>query len=307
MGKIAACWYGNRNERPILASHGWQDNAGTFALLAPVLSKHVAILAIDLPGHGRSSHYPVGCIYHTLDYVSAIGEIMLYFRWPKISLIAHSMSSAVIFHFTSLFPEAVDMIISIDVVHTRYFTLDQQIGILNLCIEKLLIDTERKLKSDVESRKPPSYTLAELENMLHEGSEESVDLDKAKYILERSIKAAEKLPNKYYLSRDSGIKCVIESYTEPGLTVAMAARMHNIKWMILKAENSEHINENNPTTKKVLEILKANNPDFFYYFIPGAKHHCHLNNMEKLAEYIVPFLRKYRPAEYFNYENSSKL
>ena len=50
---LAAEIWGEPGERPILASHGWLDNAGSFALLAPLLPE-CEIVALDLAGHGRS-------------------------------------------------------------------------------------------------------------------------------------------------------------------------------------------------------------------------------------------------------------
>lgn len=51
-------WWGPRNKQPIIAIHGWQDNAGTFDPLIELLPKDLSILCIDLPGHGKSSHIP---------------------------------------------------------------------------------------------------------------------------------------------------------------------------------------------------------------------------------------------------------
>lgn len=47
-------WWGPRTKQPILALHGWQDNAGTFDTLAPLLPHHIPLFCIDLPGHGAS-------------------------------------------------------------------------------------------------------------------------------------------------------------------------------------------------------------------------------------------------------------
>lgn len=50
-GHVAGKWFGPKNIRPILMLHGWQDNAGTFDMLIPLLPKHISYLAIDLPGN----------------------------------------------------------------------------------------------------------------------------------------------------------------------------------------------------------------------------------------------------------------
>ncbi|GBP10884.1 Serine hydrolase-like protein [Eumeta japonica] len=59
-GFIAGKLWGNDQQRPILALHGWQDNAGTWDTLIPLLPKEYSFLAIDFPGHGQSSWYPPG-------------------------------------------------------------------------------------------------------------------------------------------------------------------------------------------------------------------------------------------------------
>lgn len=61
-GVIAGKWYGDQSEQPVLAIHGWQDNAGTFDRLLPLLPATIPILAIDLPGHGHSTPYPTGMV-----------------------------------------------------------------------------------------------------------------------------------------------------------------------------------------------------------------------------------------------------
>ena len=40
--------------------HGYMDNAGTFDRLIPLLPDKFYVVAIDLPGHGFSSHVPYG-------------------------------------------------------------------------------------------------------------------------------------------------------------------------------------------------------------------------------------------------------
>jgi len=66
--RLAACSWGDPALPPLLALHGWLDNAASFERLAPLLCEHFHIVAIDLAGHGRSQHRPAGLWYHYIDY-----------------------------------------------------------------------------------------------------------------------------------------------------------------------------------------------------------------------------------------------
>lgn len=88
--------------------HGWQDNAGTFDRLIPLLPKEFSYLAIDLPGHGLSSQIPAGMQYHTIDKIYTINHLLKEYNWDKVSLIGHSLGSIISFLFTSVFPSKVD-------------------------------------------------------------------------------------------------------------------------------------------------------------------------------------------------------
>ena len=57
--KIGALAFGDKKNPPILALHGWLDNAASFARLAPLLKEYY-VISIDFPGHGKSDHYPFG-------------------------------------------------------------------------------------------------------------------------------------------------------------------------------------------------------------------------------------------------------
>lgn len=78
-------WWGPSDTQPIVAIHGWQDNSGTFDNLTQLLP-NVAILCIDLPGHGISSHLPHGQFYYIFwDGVFTLRRIIKYYKWNKVS------------------------------------------------------------------------------------------------------------------------------------------------------------------------------------------------------------------------------
>ncbi|XP_054734637.1 probable serine hydrolase [Anastrepha obliqua] len=283
-GYIAGCWYGNQHARPLLALHGWQDNVGSFARLAPLIAPHRPILAIDLPGHGRSSHFPAGLYYHFNDFVRIVHRIVRYYKWHKISFIGHSMGAALSFYYAALFPNKVDMIIAIDALTTPYFLPNIQITLTSVMMEKTLNAEDRWLKEPA-----PLYTYEGLEDLLYRGSEQSVELAHCKFLLERSVKRSECNSDLYYFSRDARVKLLDMVFTQPELVLAMAERLHNIHYLVIKAEFSEYIKEEN--LKEVISVLRANNRTFEFHLLKGEKHHVHLNNPERVASYIVPFLR----------------
>lgn len=65
--------------------------SASFDTLVPLLPSKYSYLAIDLPGHGFSSHLPKGCFYHIADYIAILDGIRSKFKWEKLSLLGHSM------------------------------------------------------------------------------------------------------------------------------------------------------------------------------------------------------------------------
>ena len=57
LGALRVLTWGEEDAPPVLALHGWLDNAASFIPLAAHLDG-IRLVAIDAPGHGRSGHYP---------------------------------------------------------------------------------------------------------------------------------------------------------------------------------------------------------------------------------------------------------
>ncbi|CAM4428308.1 MAG: Tropinesterase [Legionella sp.] len=90
---IAGKTWGNPKNPPILALHGWLDNANSFAPLASYLQNDFYLIAVDFPGHGLSSHLPPGCNYHFFDGIFIIIEIIKALKLDKVHLLGHSMGA----------------------------------------------------------------------------------------------------------------------------------------------------------------------------------------------------------------------
>ena len=92
---LAAQAWGDDALPPLLALHGWLDNAGSFARLAPLLATRFHVIAPDLPGHGHSDHLPAGASYHHLDYVQAVLAAIDSLQLNRCSLLGHSLGAGV--------------------------------------------------------------------------------------------------------------------------------------------------------------------------------------------------------------------
>ncbi len=93
--RLAAQVWGNPALPPLLALHGWLDNAGSFAQLAPRLARERQVIALDLPGHGRSAHRPAGAHYHLVDYVDTLLAAADKLGLSRFDLLGHSLGGAV--------------------------------------------------------------------------------------------------------------------------------------------------------------------------------------------------------------------
>ncbi len=103
----------------ILCLHGWLDNAASFI----PLFKHLEgfnVIAIDLPGHGKSSHKSCDAHYHFIDWVYDVLRIIEVNKWQNIHLVGHSMGGMIASAFTAAFPEKVKSLTLIDSMGVLY-------------------------------------------------------------------------------------------------------------------------------------------------------------------------------------------
>jgi pimeloyl-ACP methyl ester carboxylesterase len=93
--ELAALSWGEPDAPPLLMLHGWLDNAASFALLAPYLAERFHVIALDLPGHGGSRHFPGSMIYQHVDYARAVLGAVDALALPRFHLLGHSLGAGV--------------------------------------------------------------------------------------------------------------------------------------------------------------------------------------------------------------------
>lgn len=111
---LAALAWGDPKRPPLLALHGWLDNAGSFSSIAPLLAESHYVVAIDLRGHGRSSHLPAGAWYHYVDYFDDLRATLDHFGWTRATLFGHSLGGTLASLYAAAYPERVDALLLIE-------------------------------------------------------------------------------------------------------------------------------------------------------------------------------------------------
>ncbi|HVS22151.1 MAG TPA: alpha/beta hydrolase [Gammaproteobacteria bacterium] len=110
---LAAQVWGRRGGIPVLALHGWLDNASTFDLLAPLVPE-CELVALDLAGHGRSGFRSPDAAYNVWEDVGDVLEVAEQLGWRRFNLLGHSRGAAIAMLFAASFPEQTDRVVLIE-------------------------------------------------------------------------------------------------------------------------------------------------------------------------------------------------
>ncbi|CAG2108133.1 unnamed protein product [Medioppia subpectinata] len=203
-GCIAAKTWGksDSNCHKILALHGWQDNCGSFDRLIPLLPDSVYVLAPDLPGHGLSSHLPDGCPYSDIAFVMEIKRIVNHLNWSSFSILGHSMGAMLAILYSSIYPQSVVKVISIDIVKPFTFSRDQMADTMRGFVNSFI-------RLDKKDSIPPVYGhQMVVEKMISAHSRHGkLDEESVQCLLNRGSQVSSDGKGEYF-TRDNRIKTI---------------------------------------------------------------------------------------------------
>lgn len=174
---IAALTNGRTDKPLMLMLHGWLDNAASFSQLIPRLDNY-HVVAIDLPGHGKSSHRSPDAHYHLLDYVHDLHCLVHAQSWTNFSIVGHSLGGIIASMYCAIFPENVQKFVCIESAGPLTEPEDSSIQQLRKAIESRIATNEKEI------RHPSSI------NSIVEARQKVSDLNHANalLILQRNVK-----------------------------------------------------------------------------------------------------------------------
>ena len=110
---LAGLVHGPVDGTPVLALHGWLDNAASFNALATFLP-NARLVALDMPGHGFSDHRSADAGYQIWDDLPQLAGLLDQLGWDKCFLLGHSRGAMISTLLAAVAPERVSGLITMD-------------------------------------------------------------------------------------------------------------------------------------------------------------------------------------------------
>ncbi|CAG7820006.1 unnamed protein product [Allacma fusca] len=277
-------------KKTAICLHGWKDNLASFDKIAPILVDglpNYQFLCIDYPGHGFSSHYPPGMLYQMGDFLVLLGRILKHFKWPKVTLIGHSLGAQVGFLYTGTHNYGVvEKYVAIDALTPIIFGPHDLLDMIPKVItDSILLDQQYLSKI----RKVYSYETV-LDKFIHSHLG-GLDETTCKLLMSRGTKETEPGSNKYFFTHDIRLKYLTFMTLSPK-QISYISKNFRTPVLYIKAEEGvsylpNYVEQNIETW---LTHQKGQRGKVFFVESPGP-HHLHITNAEETAKLIIDFLR----------------
>lgn len=249
---------------PILCLHGILDNCASFDALAEHLPGH-ELIAIDLPGHGLSDPWPA-LVYGYLDYAACVLELAHTQGWDRFRLIGHSLGGAVSSLVAGIHPEKIDRMVLIDAI-----------GPLSADPERTVSGIARYLDGCLRGEGHPVYrsrthavkTRVQLADIL---------LETAETLVERDL-----------VEVDGGFSWRHDPRLNRGITPALGEDQILAFLRAVTADTLLVTAERTALVEPFYPARIAAVPGLRQVTLAGG-HHLHMENTEKVAAEIGPFL-----------------
>uniref|UniRef100_T1GXQ9 AB hydrolase-1 domain-containing protein n=1 Tax=Megaselia scalaris TaxID=36166 RepID=T1GXQ9_MEGSC len=202
--------------------------------------ENLAIYCIDLPGHGKSSHYPKGM------------QIVKKHGWEKVTLMGHSLGGALTFMYAASFPNEVEKLINIDIAGPTVRSQLKHAEATGFAIDKYL------QYENLPESKLPCYSYDEMVELVLDAYDGSVDLPSVKILMERGMSSAPEYLHKngFHFSRDLRLKVsLLGMFTEE--QVLIYAERIKCKVLNIRAEPGMKF-ERYDVYEQVIEKLRNN-------------------------------------------------
>jgi len=268
LGTLHGLRWGTPGAVPVLALHGWMDNAASFIPLAAHLPG-LEMIALDLPGHGHSPHLPPGgeytlhaALHVVLDAADALG-------FERFSLIGHSMGAGISSLLAAACPQRVARIVLID----------------GLALPESPERTVARMRESVTAtrrRNAPLRVFPDLDTPIQARMQaNALDADSARLLVERGVR---EVPGGYCWRSDPRLMLPSFRYmTLPQIEAIMAGIECPARVIFSQSAT--------PLLPRAQKLALARGiPHSEVFELPGI-HHLHMQHPAQVASLAAGFLR----------------
>ncbi|MGF1752053.1 alpha/beta hydrolase [Vibrio makurazakiensis] len=252
--------------------HGWLDNAASFTSTIQAIANadpSLHLIAIDLPGHGHSSHKSSDTYYPFHDYIDDIYQLLREISPNRLVLVGHSLGALIASCYSAAFPEQVSGLVQIE-GH----------GPLSEAPQNTVSRLRQGVLSRQRQRRKPSRPLATLEDAIQLRSNvNQIEAELIQPIVERGIEYRD---GQWHWRYDAQLKCDSLYRMSQAHAEAIMQSISCPQLIILGDEGYRELQHNryNLATSK-LKIVT----------VKGG-HHCHLQNPQRISELILGVVNK---------------
>ncbi|CAH0403913.1 unnamed protein product [Chilo suppressalis] len=184
-GKLSALSWGDPSHSPVLLCHGRLDSCSSFRPLVQRLPRAHFYVSVDLPGNGRSDHYPRGGSLNFFDFVPPLEIIRDHFKWEKFTYIGHSLGAVVGKYLNHIAPNQITRMVDIDPQPAYLFFIKDLRGWYQIYSSAGFCGSESRDKVLVGPETAPKYTYDEILEKIMKAR--GLSEDKAVHVLERCL------------------------------------------------------------------------------------------------------------------------
>lgn len=265
---LAGLSWGDPNDKPLLALHGWLDNAASFHYMAPLLEGFY-VVALDLTGHGKSSKRSTDASYQIWDDLPEILGVLEALGWDQFYLLGHSRGGIISTLLASAFPEKVLQLVLLDALAPPAVADDQ----FSVQLRRSLLEKPR-----LQRRSPRVF--ATFEDAVAARLDKGLARDAVERLVERNLCACE---GGYTWSTDARLHGASAVKLTPGQIESMLQAV-TMPALLLTAEDSRY---RAPELAQLAQSCVAN---LVVEQVPGG-HHFHMEEgVVNVAERISSFL-----------------
>ncbi|MEZ9620377.1 alpha/beta hydrolase [Vibrio sp. 10N.222.55.A3] len=276
--------------------HGWLDNSASFTQVMPQIAKlspDTHLVAIDLFGHGFSSHKP-GSYYPFHDYIDDLHQLVTKLSPNRLVLVGHSLGALIASCYSAAFPEKVSGLIQIE-GH----------GPLSEAPHETVSRLRDGVLSRLRQRRKPSRPLASLEDAIKlRAHANQIKAELIAPIVERGIvelsnvdrtvvtqaafdqatvdQGIAEFDNSWQWRCDPNLKCDSLYRMSQAHAEAIMAAIECPQLIVLGNDGFRHLQHNR---------YKSAHSPLNIETVPGG-HHCHLESPELVSELILGVVNK---------------